>query len=274
MHKYITRALLGALVLSGACKEGLSAPSQDALVAGSSQAVQNLVTGILATDRGQASAFSYLLYGETMARNSARIDPNEPRFINELIAVPIDNSDFIGTLRMDRRIPDRPRVEPAVDRHDARRDGAGGSGRAFAVSCRRSRRWTTSESSSCAIRWALPSRATIRRRSIHSGRRVPCSRTSRPLLDSGYANLTAGGVDATVPVTMPSGYKSSGDYTKTANLALFNRGLAGEVAVMRGFDRQTPCSACFAAAITALNAALTRVRRDADRRAARAGTVL
>src|SRR5947209_11022630 len=41
-------------------------------------------------------AFSYLLYPETDARNSVRIDPNEPRFINELIAVPIDPSDFIG----------------------------------------------------------------------------------------------------------------------------------------------------------------------------------
>ena len=76
------------------------------------------------------------------------------------------------------------------------------------------------------------------------------------LLDSGYTNLTASGVSATVPVTLPSGYKTNGDYTKTANLALFNRGLAGEVNVMRGFDHQSPCSACFAAGITALNTAL------------------
>ena len=43
---------------------------------------------------------------------------------------------------------------------------------------------------------------------------------------------------------------------KTANLALLNRGLAGEVLVMRGFDRQNPCTSCFASAITALNLAL------------------
>src|SRR5262249_27436585 len=64
------------------------------------------------------------------------------------------------------------------------------------------------------------------------------------------------GVDAVVPVTLPSGYTSNGDYTQTANLALFNRGLAGEVAVMRGFDHKTPCTACFASAIAALNLAL------------------
>ncbi len=179
MQKYITRALLGALVLSGACKEGLSAPSQDALVAGTQQPVQNLVTGILATDRGQASAFSYLLYGETMARNSARIDPNEPRYINELIAVPIDNSDFIGSSGWTNGFQTARASNQLLTGRDARRDGARAIRPRCAVSCRRSRRWTTSESCSCAIRLALRSRATIRRRSIHSERRVPCSRTSR-----------------------------------------------------------------------------------------------
>src|SRR5579885_3193326 len=97
MKKQTFAALAGALVFCGACKEGLSAPSQDAIVAGSAQPAQNLVTGILATDRSQGSAFSNLLYPETMARNTAYLTTNEPRFINELIAVPIDNSDFIGS---------------------------------------------------------------------------------------------------------------------------------------------------------------------------------
>ena len=66
-------------------------------MAGSSQPLQNLVTGILATDRGQGVRVRVLLYPETMARNTVYlIEPNEPRYINELIAVPIDPSDFIG----------------------------------------------------------------------------------------------------------------------------------------------------------------------------------
>src|SRR5437763_16745941 len=97
MKKQTMAALAGVVFLCGACKEGLSAPSQDNIVAGSAQPAQNLVTGILATDRGQASAFSNLLYPETMARNTAYLTTNEPRFVNELIAVPIDNSDFIGS---------------------------------------------------------------------------------------------------------------------------------------------------------------------------------
>ena len=273
MQKYITRALLGALVLSGACKEGLSAPSQDALVAGSSQPVQNLVTGILATDRSQASAFSYLLYGETMARNSARIDPNEPRFINELIAVPIDNSDFIGTSGW---------------------TGGFQTVRASNQLLTGTTLSATAAGDQAAIRGLVQTIKAldyIRIMQLRDSLGAPIQsndpaaidpfRTKgavlaymAAVLDSGYANLTAAGVDATVPVTLPSGYTSSGDYTTTANLALFNRGLAGEVAVMRGFDHQTPCSSCFATADHGVERGAHAVRRDADRRAARAGTVL
>jgi len=59
-----------------------------------------------------------------------------------------------------------------------------------------------------------------------------------------------------VPFALPSGFKQDGDYTKTANLITFNRGLKGMVETYRGFDHQTPCPTCFATAITALNTAL------------------
>src|SRR3954471_14983486 len=89
-------AMLATIALCAGCKDSLSAPSQDNVVAGTAQPIQNLVTGVVAQDRTSAMAFSYLLYPEGEARNSLRIDSNEPRFINELIAVPIDPSDFIG----------------------------------------------------------------------------------------------------------------------------------------------------------------------------------
>src|SRR5215472_7817657 len=97
MRKHIIGTLIGALAVCSACSEPLSSPNQDAVVAGTPQRVQNLVTGILATDRSQASAFAYILYPETMARNTAYLTTNEPRFINEIIGVPIDPSDFIGS---------------------------------------------------------------------------------------------------------------------------------------------------------------------------------
>jgi hypothetical protein len=255
MHKYITRALLGALVLSGACKEGLSAPSQDNLVAGTQQPVQNLVTGILATDRGQASAFSYLLYGETMARNSARIDPNEPRYINELIAVPIDNSDFIGssgwtpgfqTARASNQLLTGTAITAMAPGDQAAVRGLIQTIKALDYI----RIMQLRDSLGSPIQSNDPSAIDPFRTKGAVLAYVAA------VLDSGYANLTAGGVDATEPIVLPSGYTTNGDYSKTANLALFNRGLAGEVAVMRGFDRQTPCASCFATAITALNLAL------------------
>ena len=102
-EKIRQRRSLGLLALSSACKEGLSAPSQDRVVAGSAQPIQNLVTGILATDRSQGSAYAYTLYPETMARNTAYVTTNEPRYVNELIGVPIDNTRLHRLVRMDRR---------------------------------------------------------------------------------------------------------------------------------------------------------------------------
>ncbi|MDB4898757.1 MAG: RagB/SusD protein, partial [Gemmatimonadetes bacterium] len=79
------------------------------------------------------------------------------------------------------------------------------------------------------------------------------------LLDSANNSLTASGVSATLPVALPSGFKSNGDYSTTANLSRFNRGLKGMVEVYRGLDHQAPCAACFTTAITALNSALAGV---------------
>ena len=86
MRKHIIGTLIGALAVCSACSEPLSSPNPDAVVAGSPQSVQTLVTGILATDRGQGAVNVYLLYPETMARNVASLTTNEPRFVNELIA--------------------------------------------------------------------------------------------------------------------------------------------------------------------------------------------
>jgi len=90
-------AMAGLLLLAGACKEPLNAPNEDQVLAGSAQPIQNLVTGVLAQDRSATSAFSYLLYPEGLARNALRPDPNEPRFVADLIAQSMDPSAFIGS---------------------------------------------------------------------------------------------------------------------------------------------------------------------------------
>jgi hypothetical protein len=254
MKKLIT-GLAGALVLCGACREGLSAPSQDAIVAGSAQPLQNLVTGVAATDRGQASAFAYILYPETMARNTARIDPNEPRFINELIAVPIDNSDFIGASGWTAgyqtvRAADQILTGSIIT---ALSPGDQSAARGYIQTIK-----ALDYIREVQLRDSLGAPIQGNNASVVDPFRTKGAVLAyvSAVLDSAYQNLTASGVSAGFPFTLPSGYTVNGDYTQTATFALFNRALAGEVLVMRGFDHQTPCASCFASAISALNTAL------------------
>jgi len=224
-------------------------------VAGSPQQVQTLVTGILATDRSQGAAYAYIMYPETMARNTAYLTTNEPRYVNELIGVPIDPSDFIGSSGwtggyQTARATTQLLASTTLAAMSAG-DQSAVKGLVLTIKALDYiRNVTIRDSLGAPIQGADPSVVDPWRT-----KQAVLTYTSA-LLDSGYAALTAGGVSATVPVTLPSGYKVSGDYTKTANLALFNRGLAGEVDVMRGLDHQSPCAACFAAGITALNTAL------------------
>ena len=252
-------ALVGAFALTTACKDSLSAPSQDQVAAGTQQPVQNLITGIVAQDRAAASTFAYLLYPETEARNSVRIDPNEPRFINELIGVPIDPSDFIGgsgwngfyaEIRAVNVYLASPPLTPLFSAGD--------------------------KSVTLGFLQTMKALDYIRLVQLRDtlGVAIQTLQTAVPdplrtkttglayisaLLDSANANLTAAGASAVVPFILPAGFTGNGDYSQTANLTAFNRGLKGEVEVYRGLDHQNPCAACFLTAITAFNAALSGV---------------
>jgi len=255
-HMKKTLAALTLGVALSACKDSLSAPSQDNVVAGTAQPIQNLVTGIVATDRSAAMTFGYLLYPETEARNTVRIDPNEPRFINELIAVPIDPSDFIGastwtgfyqTIRAANQLITSPSLSGMTAGDKAATIGFAQTMKALdyirLIQVR----------DSLGIPIQLSAGATADPIRTKSAVLAYIS----ALLDS--ANTSFASASASMPFALPSGFKSNGDYTKTANLIAFNRGLKGIVEVYRGFDHQTPCASCFATAITALNAALAGV---------------
>jgi hypothetical protein len=253
--KNTVAAMASMLVLAGACREPLSAPNEDAPVAGGPQTVQSLTTGVLAQDRAATSAFSYLLYPEGLARNSLRPDPNEPRFVSELIGVPSDPSAFIGGsgfngyftgIRTDNQfIKDKSVLAlPGGDRNAA-------IGLVQSIK---------------AIQYL---RVLQLRDSLGSPIQTDQVLTADPfrtktavltyvssVLDSAYGNLTAAGVSAKNPVTLPSGYTANGDFSTTANVAKFNRGLKGEVEVYRLLDHQSPCATCAASAIAALNVAL------------------
>lgn len=249
-------ALVGAVALTSACKDSLNAPSQDNIVAGSQQPLQNLVTGIIAQDRASANAFSYLLYPETEARNSVRIDPNEPRFINELIAVPIDNSDFIGgsgwngyytEIRAANQFIVSPSLTPL---------SAGDKAAAIGfVQTMKALDYIRLLQLRDTLGISIQSQNVSTPDPIHTKTAVLAYISA--LLDSANTSLAAG--STVVPFAVPPGFKVNGDYSKTANLVNFNRGLKGEVEVYRGLDHQNPCTACFTTAITALTTALSGV---------------
>ncbi len=255
MVKKTTAALAAAVVLAGACSEPLGVANQDAPVLGAPVNVQNLVAGVVSQGRVAASTFGYLLYGEGFARNALRVDPNEGRYVGELIAVPFDPSDFLGASGWTAffqgiRSANQAIVNPAVT--------ALAAGDKNAV---------------LGLVQTLKALSYIQELQLRDTLGIPIqtaainppdplrTKTSvltfvSALLDSGYANLTASGVDAAVPVTLPSGYQLKGDFTSTANLALFNRGLKGETEVYRLLDHQSPCSSCAQTAITALTTAI------------------
>ena len=246
-------ALSATLALCVGCKDALNAPSQDNVVAGTAQPIQNLVTGIVGQDRASAMVFGYLLYPETEARNSVRIDPNEPRFINELIAVPIDPSDFIGSstwtgFYSEIRSANQLITSPSLG-------GLSAGDKAATIGF-------------AQLMKALDYVRLIQLRDslgvpiqVSTGAALDPIRTKTAvltyisaLLDSANASLAAG--SATMPFALPDGFKANGNYTQAASLILFANGLKGMVQVYRGFDHANPCSTCFATAISALSTAL------------------
>ncbi len=251
-------ALIGALALCGACKDSLNAPSQDAIVAGSAQPLQNLVTGVVAQDRASTSTFGYLLYPETEARNTLRVDPNEPRFINELIGVPIDPSDFLGNsgwtgfyaeIRAANQLLKSPSLTGIAPGDLAATLGF--------VQTMKALDYIRLIQLRDSLGIAIQTDQTAQPDPLRTKTAVLAYISA--LLDSANTQLTASGVSANVPFTLPSGFTLKGDYTSTANLSAMNRGLKGMVEVYRGLDHANPCATCFATAITALNAALSGV---------------
>ena len=248
-------AMASMLLLAGACREPLSAPNEDAPLAGPPQTVQSLTTGVLAQDRSASSAFSYLLYPEGLARNSLRPDPNEPRFVSELIGVPADPSAFIGGSGYNGyytgiRTANQFIKDPSVL---AQPDGDKNATIGLVQSLKALQYLRVMQ-----LRDSLGSPIQADQTTAADPFRTKTAVLAyvSAVIDSAYANLTAAGVSGTIPVTLPSGYKSFGNFGSTANVARFNRGLKGEVEVYRLLDHQAPCTACAASAITALNVAL------------------
>jgi hypothetical protein len=265
--KQTIAAVASVLVLASACKEPLSAPNEDAPLASSTQPLQNLVTGVLAQDRASAGAFSYLLYPEGLARNALRPDPNEPRFVSDLIAQSADPSAFIGGSGWNAYFTTIRAANLLIKANAVKSLSAGDQNAVVGLvqtikALEYLRLLQLRDSLGIPIQTDQSAAANAPADPLRTKGAVLAYTSA--LLDSAYSNLTAAGVSATMPVTLPAGYTVNGDFTQTANLAQFNRGLKGEAEVARLLDHQSPCAACAGTAIAALNVALAGVPQTAE----------
>jgi hypothetical protein len=252
MNKYIAAALTGAVVLMSACQDNPTAPSQDRVVAGSQQTLQSLVSGIVAQDRGNVGG-SYGSWGSIMARDAIQPNGNEQRTLTEFYVTPPDPSDFIGRsqwdgyytmLRASKNLLNDASFKALSSGDQAATRGfvntLGGLAYIRLIEYRDQRGAVVQGPDGTVMDPIRQKQSVLKYASA--------------LLDSAYTDLQA--ASASVPFTLPSGYKLHGDYTLTANLKKLNRGLKGKVEVMRALDAVAPNAGSAAAAITALNIAL------------------
>jgi hypothetical protein len=248
----------GLALLAAGCVDNPAAPGVDRVVAGSQQTLQSLATGVIADDRSAASAQSYLAFGNIMARDVVRPDPNEPRWTSEFYEQPPDPSDFIGGSQWTGYYQTIRSIHSLLNDASVTSLAAG------------------PQSAAKGFLRTLEAQEYIRLIEYRDQNGVVIQgddptvldpiRTKgavlnyiAALLDSAKTDLDAA-AGATVPFTLPSGYMSHGDYSNTANLALFNRALAGKVQVYLALPDSTgltsPVAANATAAVTDLTAAL------------------
>jgi hypothetical protein len=259
----IKLALLGAVALFAGCKDSTGVNSIDslptsALAAGitTPQVLQNLATGVLAQDR-VTIAQSYLVWSDIIARDVLRLDQSESRYTSEFFVNPPDGSGFMGsaqwtneyvTARAANGVIIGLKNSPATVADAGQKSAATGFMRTIkAVAYVRIAELR--DSLGIVIQGDDPKTVDPLRCKTSALAAISA------LLDSAYADLQAG---TTLPFKLPSGWSSNGDYSTTANLILFNRGLKGKVENLRGFDRSASggAAAAFQNALTALNLAL------------------
>lgn len=264
MRKYTT-ALTAGLLMAAACKDNPVVPPVDApttnAVSGQLTAagVKTLALGVLANDRNLVSELSYSKLPEIYARDMYRIDPNEPRYVTETLAGTPDPGSFSGsggwtngyvTIRAANTLLAALPNTPASQVSPAQLQVTTGLIQTFKA-LEYYRLLELRDTLGVALQ---PDNDP------NTVGPIVCKAKAldyiAALLDSANTALVAAG-SASLPFTPPTGFTKYGrDYSKAANLALFNRGLKGKVDVYRGLQHQSPVAGAFTQAISELNTAL------------------
>ena len=255
-------ALAAGLVLAVGCdtptvtneNAATTAALQGALT---SAGLQTLATGVVASDRSFITGFNYAIEPEIFARDAYRIDSNEPRYVTETLGGTPDPGGFSASggfsagytaIRAATTLID---ALPGADPNsisDAQRNAAAG----FIKTIKALDYYRLLE-----LRDTIG--VAIQTSDVTYVPPFSCKKNTLDyigaLLDSANTNLAAG--STSLPFNLPTGFTAYGrNYTQTANVIKFNRGLKGKVDVYRGLQHTSPVASAFASAITELTQAL------------------
>ena len=268
MKKYIFALLTGVMV-TASCKDSTSvnpkdAPEAEALAGELTKGtLQTLAIAQLAADRATfvGTGSAYPILANIYSRDIYRLDPSEPRYLNETIVGAPDRGSFAGgggwagqyvTIRTSNTLltalaNPRPGVFSAAELSAIR--GFAQTYKAIAYY----RLVEMRDTIGVALQGDDPTNI------------VPldiiCKKNMNnyvaALLDSANTNLVAAG-NITFPWSaFPTGMFAFGrNYRSVPNFILFNRGWKGKVDFYRGLDHQAPQPALFTTAIAELTQAL------------------
>ena len=266
MKRYTTVALAVATAVFTACKDNpvanpINSPTVDALSGGLTRtSLLQLVIGAMAQDRLAVNNTPYAIESGIFQRDVYRLDPSEPRWVQETLGGQPDPgsfaggrgfSDFYTAIRAENTIVQALATAPTTIFTTAEINAT----RGFIRTLKAMDYWRLIElrdTVGIPIQSDDPAEVTP----------VMCKTTVlafiAALLDSANADFTAAGATTRLPFTLPSGFRTFGrDYSVVSNLVLFNRGWKGKVDFYRGMDHQNPQPALFATAITELTQALS-----------------
>jgi hypothetical protein len=268
MKRYTFALLAGVLVAAG-CKDNTvvapqDAPTADALAGAlTKSSLQTLAIALLSADRNTfvGTGSAYPILANIYSRDIYRLDPSEPRYLNETIVSTPDRGSFAGgggwtgmytTIRQANTTLAALKNPLPSAFSAAELAAATGFAQTFKA---------------IAYYRALEMRDTI---GVALQKDDPTDVDPAPiickkdmiayvaaLLDSANTNLVAAGNISFPWSAFPTGMTAFGrDYRKVQNFILFNRGWKGKVDLYRGLDHQNPNPALFTQAITELTQAL------------------
>ena len=268
MKRY-TFALLAGVLIAAGCKDSTAVKPQDAPTADAlkgsltKSSLQTLAIALLSADRqtfvGTGSAYPIL--ANIYARDIYRLDPSEPRYLNETIVNTPDRGSFAGgggwagqyvTIRQANttlQALSNPSPNVFTSAELAAAKGFAQTFKAIAYY----RILEMRDTIGVALQKDDPTDVVPAD--------IICKKNMiayiASLLDSANTNLVAAGNINFPWSAFPSGMTAFGrDYRKVTNFILFNRGWKGKVDLYRGLDHQNPQPALFTTAITELTQAL------------------